>query len=165
MATPFGSSLKIETPEGFEPAKGESFFQAMVRFLAQCSIGSSVASENSAGNSIPSVENIGDLQTRMGKAENEIIKLKGQEDTVTDQGKRIEALEAVTFVAETVSLDGGTSKSVKLPSAGFWVVTATPVNVALPGLFYTITTDQITFSWDATAGAGAGISYHAKKRE
>lgn len=165
MATPYGSSLKIVAPEGFEPAKGESFFQAIVRFIAQCSIGSSVAAENAAGNSIPSVENIGDLQTRASKLEDDVNKLKGQEDTITSQGKRIEALEKVVFVAATVSLDGGTSKTVSLPSAGTWIVTATPVNKALPGLHYSITTNEITFLWDTTADAGAAISYHAKKNE
>lgn len=161
MANAYIEGLRIETPEGFTPLAGETFTEASLRLLSQCRIGSATSAENDSGPSAPTAENIGQLQNDVAAIDNRVKTLEGQQDTLTDLGERVTTLEKVKDVYGVLSGLTGTSGTVTLPNTGTWIVQATSINGFLINLWYSITTDTITFHWTAPIPTGAAIAYHA----
>jgi hypothetical protein len=161
MSFLYDAGLRIRPPQPMpECVEGESAQDYFARVLAECSLESATTAENASGDSAPTPFNIGQLQSDIAQAQEDIETLQTSD---TEQQASLDAIDGQIATGVGTYALGDTTVSIAFPSSGTWRVFVMALGQALTTPFVnnvSATTAVVNFG---AAGAAGSFNWLAVK--
>ncbi len=155
MAFLYDAGLRLRAPEPMpECVAGESPQDYFSRVLAEVAIESATTAENTSGDSAPTPFNLGQVQSDIEQAQQDITALQTSD---TEQDTAIEDLTGGIATGITNYASADTTAVISFPEDGVWRIgMIMPLEQEITGVFVTgISSSQATINFDSPGSAGS----------